>query len=182
MSAFAAEVQTRRAIVLEPAPAVAQAQVEFVDVLRVNQYEWDRSALEFFRSASLPFGYVFTGDAFADLDEIARLTAKPMMITEFSYRAADSGLPNSFPPVYEVLATQAERADRYESYMDRVLARPYLVGAHWFEYVDEPAEGRFDGENDNFGIVDIRDDEYAELAERMRAVNTAMYATRIEAR
>jgi len=98
-----------------------------------------------------------------------------MLISEFGYRAADSGLPNTYPPTFPILARQADRADAYERYMRRVLERPYMVGAHWFEYADEPAEGRFDGENDNWGIVNIEDVEYAELAARMRAVNGAFY-------
>src|SRR5262249_30227285 len=74
-----------------------------------------------------------------------------------------------------ILDTQVERADAYERYMRHVLERPYLVGAHWFEHADEPAQGRFDGENDNWGIVNIHDDEYPELAARMRLGNGTIY-------
>jgi hypothetical protein len=31
---------------------------------------------------------------------------------------------------------------------------PYVVGADWFQYYDEPTHGRADGENYNFGLVD----------------------------
>jgi hypothetical protein len=157
------------------APAVIAASGPFVDVVSANQYEVAPATLDLLRAAAAPNGYIVTGDLFADLDEFYRLAQKPMLISEFSYRAADSGLPNTYPPTFPTLATQADRADAYERYMRQVLERPYMVGAHWFEYADEPAQGRFDGENDNWGIVNIADDEYPELAARMRLVNGGIY-------
>ena len=47
----------------------------------------------------------------------------------------------------------------------------YVVGYHWFEYADEPAEGRFDGENSNFGVVNIEDDPYQERVDQMTVSN-----------
>ena len=43
--------------------------------------------------------------------------------------------------------------------------------AGWFEHADQPAEGRFDGENSNFGTVTIEDRVYDELTREMAAVN-----------
>ena len=41
---------------------------------------------------------------------------------------------------------------------------PYVVGAHWFQYTDEPTLGRpKDGEDYNFGLVDIEDRPYQEI-------------------
>jgi hypothetical protein len=40
---------------------------------------------------------------------------------------------------------------------------PYVVGADWFQYYDEPTHGREDGENYNFGLVDIHNQPYAAL-------------------
>ena len=48
-----------------------------------------------------------------------------------------------------------------------------MVGYHWFEHADQPAEGRFDGENSNFGLVTIEDEVYPELTETMIRVNAA---------
>jgi len=44
-----------------------------------------------------------------------------------------------------------------------LLRLPYVVGADWFQYYDEPPFGRHDGENYNFGLVDIHDRPYREL-------------------
>ena len=152
-------------------PAVAAASAPFVDVVSANYYELAAALFPFAADTARKSGYIFTGDVFGDLDEIHRITERPLLISEFGYRAADSGLPNSYPPLFPVLATQAQRADAYAQYMQRVRARPYIVGAHWFQYTDQPSTGRFDGENNNWGIVDIQDDEYLALAARMREAN-----------
>jgi agarase len=48
-----------------------------------------------------------------------------------------------------------------------------VVGYHWFEHADQPAEGRFDGENSNYGTVTIEDNPYVELTETMTRINAA---------
>jgi hypothetical protein len=49
--------------------------------------------------------------------------------------------------------------------VENALADPNIVGAHWFEWVDEAATGRFDGENYNIGMLDVTDRPYVELVE-----------------
>jgi hypothetical protein len=48
---------------------------------------------------------------------------------------------------------------------------PYVVGLHWFEWADEPPQGRFDGENCNYGLVDIHDKEYKLLTQKHSEIN-----------
>jgi agarase len=69
------------------------------------------------------------------------------------------------------VATQAERAAGFRRYVTRALHCRALVGYRWFEHADQPAEGRFDGENSNFGRVTIEDRVYDELTREMPAVN-----------
>lgn len=97
-------------------------------------------------------------------------TGKPCLLGEFSFRAADSGLPNTIGAGPQV-ATQTDRAEAFRSYTRAGLRRPSLVGYHWFEHADQPKEGRFDGENSNFGTVTIDDTVYDELTAAMGAVN-----------
>ena len=95
---------------------------------------------------------------------------KPLIIGEFSFRSADSGLPNTKgagPKVH----TQAERAAAFKNYVTLALQNPNLVGYHWFEHCDEPKEGRFDGENSNYGVVNIRDEVYQDLTRAMTEIN-----------
>jgi agarase len=98
------------------------------------------------------------------------MTGRPCLIGEFSFRADDSGLPNTNGAAPRV-ATQAERASGFTSYATAALRRPNVVGFHWFEHADQPREGRFDGENSNYGTVTIDDEVYAELTRAMTALN-----------
>ena len=52
---------------------------------------------------------------------------------------------------------------------------------HWFEHADQPAEGRFDGENSNFGTVSIDDEVYEELTQTMTSVNAEAEAIHMSA-
>ena len=95
---------------------------------------------------------------------------KPLLIGEFSFRSQDSGLPNS-KGAGPIVQTQAIRAEWYESYVKNAMSMPYVIGYHWFEHIDEPKEGRFDGENSNYGIANINDEPYTELTQVMKRIN-----------
>jgi agarase len=107
------------------------------------------------------------------LREIHEITGKPVLLTEFSFKAMDSGLPNSRGAGVPV-ATQQDRADGFDRYVTALMQLPFAVGFHWFEYADEPAEGRFDGENSNYGLVNIKDEPWETLTQRMTAVNARL--------
>jgi agarase len=97
------------------------------------------------------------------------------MLTEFSFKAMDSGLPNSRGGGKPV-ATQADRADGFAAYANALADIPGVVGYHWFEYRDEPKEGRFDGEDCNYGVVKIDLTPWEVLTTRMTAVNSDVEA------
>jgi hypothetical protein len=65
--------------------------------------------------------------------------------------------------IYPVAKTQAERAVGLRNTLQALLKISYVIGADWFQYYDEPTHGRFDGENFNFGLVDIHDRPYERL-------------------
>ncbi|MFA5148146.1 MAG: discoidin domain-containing protein [Candidatus Omnitrophota bacterium] len=101
------------------------------------------------------------------------LTKKPVMITEFSYRAMEnrSGDRNNKGADVTV-KTQADRAEGFDKYVTQMMEFPYMVGYHWFQYFDQSPQGRsFDGENSNYGIVDIKDNEYELLTAGMKKLN-----------
>ncbi|BAR98913.1 hypothetical protein BV133_1320 [Blastochloris viridis] len=98
--------------------------------------------------------------------------AKPALIGEFSVRGDDAGLPNTRGASPRV-ATQAERAAAFGRFVTAALGQPTLVGYHWFEHADQPAEGRPDGENSNYGTVTIADAVYAELTAAMTTTNAS---------
>ncbi len=107
------------------------------------------------------------------LRQIARLTGKPAMVTEFSFKAMDSGLPN-IKGAGKPVATQSDRANGFTNYVQALAALPNVVGYHWFEYRDEPKEGRFDGENSNYGVVKIDFSPWELLTARMTSVNAGL--------
>ena len=113
------------------------------------------------------------------MEDFFRITQKPLMITEFSFRGEDSGLPNSFPPgvfAQRVVPLQKDRADRFERCARTWISKPYFLGYHWFQWMDEPFAGRAgDGENGNYGLVNIHDEPWQELADRMAKMNRAAW-------
>lgn len=52
------------------------------------------------------------------------------------------------------------------------MAQPMIVGAHWFQYLDQPASGRLlDGENGHLGLVAITDMPYPGFVDAVRKSN-----------
>lgn len=108
------------------------------------------------------------------LARITELTGKPTMITEFSFKAMDSGLPNTKGAAKPV-ATQQDRADGFAAYVEALAESPSCVGFHWFQYRDQPKEGRrLDGENSNYGVVRIDFTPWETLTKRMTEVNATL--------
>jgi hypothetical protein len=66
--------------------------------------------------------------------------------------------------IYPVAVTQKERATGFRNTLHALLKTPYVIGADWFQYYDQPTHGRYDGENFNFGLVDIHDRPYEALS------------------
>ncbi len=97
---------------------------------------------------------------------------KPLMVTEYAWRAEEntSGNPNS-GGAGAVVKTQAQRAENYQKYVGDLLSYPMIIGAHWFEFADQSPQGRFDGENSNYGVVDIHHRPYTELLTAMKQTN-----------
>ena len=153
---------------LTPSEVIAAAG-PWVDVLSVNFYEVEPIV---FDSALILSGSVDPRPWLAIYHDLSR---RPVLIGEFGFRAADSGLPNTWPPIYPTLDTQEERADGLERYALNVFNRDYVVGYHWFTWSDQPAEGRFDGENNNFGLVNIEDTPYEVVTSRARSLHDRMY-------
>jgi hypothetical protein len=109
------------------------------------------------------------------LDTLHRLTEKPVLVSEFYMAAKEnrSGNKNAsghFPKV----VTQAERAKGLSTTLHSLLRLPYVVGADWFQYYDEPTHGRIlDGEDYNFGLVDIHDQPYEEVTTAFASLRVA---------
>lgn len=110
------------------------------------------------------------------LRQMTEITGKPTMITEFSFKAMDSGLPNT-KGAAEPVATQQDRAEGFTRYVQDLASLPSCVGFHWFEFRDQPKEGRGgDGENSNYGVVKMDGEPWDVLTARMKEINETLEA------
>ncbi|NLF32794.1 MAG: hypothetical protein GX591_18130 [Planctomycetes bacterium] len=106
----------------------------------------------------------------------------PMLIGEFSFWGIDRGKFNRGGLTLEAMDTQAERAEAYKRFVRDVLRHPQLVGFHWFQYADQPTTGRGDGENFQFGFIDVADTPYAETIDAARLMGEELYELRASRR
>ena len=135
---------------------VVQASAKYLDVASTNMgADWNDGSLSHFF-----------------LETLYRATGKPLIISEFymaarENRSGNKNSGNAFP----VVQTQAERAKAFAKNVRSLAALPYVVGAHWFQYYDEPTKGRKDGEDFNMGLVDINGKPYEQLTQASRSLN-----------
>jgi hypothetical protein len=104
------------------------------------------------------------------LDKCYQLTGRPILIGEFHIGAPGRGLA----PGLVQAADQSARGVAYRYYVEHAAAHPAVIGAHWFQWIDEPATGRMDGENYNIGILDVTDRPYREMIEAMQATHARL--------
>ncbi|WP_027330223.1 agarase [Marinimicrobium agarilyticum] len=135
---------------------IIKASVKYSDVLSFNIYE----------EGMQPHQWDFLEDI-----------NLPVVIGEFHIGATTDS--DNYHPGIVSAASQEDRARMYKAYMESVLEKDYMVGAHWFQYVDEPVTGRaFDGENANIGFVTVTDIPYPEMVEAAKEINFNLYRER----
>lgn len=112
---------------------------------------------------------------YSALDLVPLDADKPIMIGEWHMGALDRGMLHFSLRFAE---DQENRAEMYKYYIQSCLENPWIVGAHWFQYYDEPTLGRFDGENYNTGFLDVCDRPYSEMVRAARETGASMYQIR----
>lgn len=132
----------------------ARAAIKFCDIVSYNRYDYSVESLK------LPDG--------VDM---------PVIIGEFHFGALDRGM---FHTGLRSTESQQDRADKYTAYVRGALRNRYIVGTHWFQYVDQPTTGRGDGENYQIGFLDICDNPYPEIVQAARDLGRSMYDYRSE--
>ncbi|SES97569.1 agarase [Thalassotalea agarivorans] len=136
-------------------PELRQAAAEVADVVSYNYYK-----------------EVINDDFWQFLEALD----KPSIIGEFHNGAVDSGLLN---PGLVHASDQQDRGKKYAEYVNSAIDNPYLVGTHWFQYIDSPLTGRaLDGENYNVGFVSVTDIPYQPLVDAAKDVNKNIYSRR----
>ena len=139
------------------------------DVVSANCYAWadlDKNEVRFNGLAGAPT----IRDAWDMVHEAAK---KPLMITEWSFPALDSGLPCS-NGAGQRMRTQAERAEACSLFARSLLAMPYMVGYVYFMWLDQPKEGitKAFPENSNYGLVNGEDEPYQLLVDALSSVQS----------
>jgi len=134
-------------------PAAARAMAAHVDVIAEN-YNAD------------------AGDGWISryfFDSLKRLTGgKPVLVTEWFFAARENRTGNRNNGHLMTVDTQAERAGGAAAATENFARIPSVVGSHWFQYYDHPKGGRPDGEDYDFGLVDIDDRPYERLTEALQ--------------
>ena len=132
--------------------------------------EVPRGARGFTDAQSLNY---YASDALLDADTfrtISEQSGQPLIISEYSFHALDgrSGNRNlsNFPAL---VPDQSARAAGYRQMTSRLARVPFVIGADWFQWMDEPGSGRLgDGEDANMGVVDVHDHPYESLTDAIR--------------
>jgi len=105
------------------------------------------------------------------LNRASRFTGRPVLLGEFHVGVPANGLAAGLIQA----KNQTERGIAYRYYVEKSASVGGFVGAYWFQWKDEPALGRMDGENYNIGFVDVNDRPYKELVEAAKATNKRLY-------
>jgi hypothetical protein len=96
---------------------------------------------------------------------------KPVLVAEWFFAANQNRTGNKNNGHLMTVETQAERARGAAATAASFAARPEVIGSHWFQYYDHPKGGRPDGEDYDFGLVDINDVPYEELTAALSEAN-----------
>jgi hypothetical protein len=127
-----------------PSDEIIKISKQYFDVFSINHY-----------------GY--TTDP-AAIQRIYELTGLPVMIGEFHFGTPGRGLA----PGLVQTKNPEERGIAYRYYVENAAAHPAVIGSHWFQWIDQPTTGRFDGENYNIGFVDVTDRPYPDLVNAVK--------------
>ncbi|HEX3954262.1 MAG TPA: hypothetical protein VHW90_11860, partial [Stellaceae bacterium] len=96
---------------------------------------------------------------------------KPVLISEWFFAARENRTGNRNTGHLMTVETQAERAAGAAAATENFARIPAVIGSHWFQYYDHPKGGRPDGEDYDFGLVDINDQPYKRLTDALSAAN-----------
>lgn len=139
-------------------PEIFRAAGPYLDVVSVNYYR------------------AWTPDP-AKLAMWERESRRPLMITEWYAKGADSGMPNTGGAGW-IVRTQKDRGRFYQNFVLGLMESKVCVGWHWFKYADnDPADTKTDPSNrdSNKGVVNARYEPYAPLLDAMKALNDRTY-------
>ncbi len=138
-------------------PSAYEAAGKYMDVIAINLYHrWNIDQEQ--------------------MNAMATLAGKPIMITEWYAKGVDSGLRNVSGAGF-LVRSQKDRGRFYENFTISLLRNPNIVGWHWFRYTDE-GPLQYQEKASNKGILNAAYQPYPELIESMRRINRNVYGLR----
>ena len=157
-------------------PALLEAAQPYVDVFSIEDYVLQPGLAQVVLHSwpqYLPLE--------SNLAAFEQYVKRPLMIGEYAFITPSPTTPSTLPGVYLTSPTQQARAQDFESFISPLyLSSPWLVGDSWFQYVDEPQNGRpGDGENDNFGMVNVNDQPYPTMTAAMQSMHSLTAQNRL---
>lgn len=152
-------------------PNLLKAATPYVNVFSIEDYElWPglAQAVDNFWPPYLPVEQNLANFA-ADFNG-------PLMIGEYTFQAYGPQTPSTRPGIYLVNSDQSSRASQYEDFIAPLYEdTPALVGDNWFQYVDEPVNGRTgDGENGDMGMIDVNGNPYPEMVSAAQLMHSVV--------
>ena len=128
---------------------------KYLDVLSYNYYTYD-----------------------VDLDRLKsmhKISGKPIIITEFHYGEPTQGQTSAI----QMVDNEQEKGYAYRNFVEKIAATGFVVGAHWFEYLDQSVTGRwfqgYNGESFAIGLVNVTDRPYKEFLTSIMKCNYSIY-------
>jgi len=121
----------------------------------------------------MSFNYYTSGVDKDFLTRIYKWTGRPMFLSEFNYGSSkESGLTGDN-------ITQQQRGLAYRNYIEQATTLPFIVGAEWFQLMDEASTGRwyqdYNGERGNAGLISVTDRPYKPMLAEMIKTNYDIY-------
>jgi hypothetical protein len=104
------------------------------------------------------------------IDKVYAIQKLPILIGEFHFGVPERGLA---PGLVQAM-NQTERGVAYSYYVEHAAEHPAIIGTHWYQWIDQPVTGRFDGENYNIGWIDVTDRPYPELVAAAKATHAKL--------
>ncbi len=152
-------------------PNLIKAAAPYVNVFSIEDYSLIPGLDQVVNNIWPP--YLPVEQNLADLEAVANI---PLMIGEYSFTAPSATDPGTSDPFYLTADSQQQRANQFENFIAPLYEdTPALVGDDWFQYVDEPANGRTgDGENNDFGMIDVNGNPYPTMVAAMQLMHNVV--------
>jgi len=149
-------------------PIVWEISGKYCDLVTFNCYPW----ADIDRDLVLNDAWSRAEPVYDAFRRVYDLVKKPLIITEWSFPAFDSGLP-CLNGAGQRFQTQTERTEATELFAKAMLAMPFVIGYDYFMWVDEPALGISPAfpEDSNYGLINENGDAYPEITGMFRRLH-----------